>query len=179
MKKIGLVLIAVLMGCVVACNNHKPTATEPEKTVSFDPNDSALVDELMRFYLSSNIIPQEALQVNHDKDGGMYNFDCLSDDCFITNDLIDSATNTFFTEVTFHPGSSGDNDIYICRKDTAGFHILSNLQGQIDPDLGTETIVNGCRVIYFRAEGIAKRLVFNGKEFEVEDLEDIKLASKK
>ncbi len=178
MKKIGLVLIAVLIGCVVACNN-KPTAAEPEKTVSFDPNDSALVDELMRFYISSSIIPKDALLVNHEQDGGMYNFDCLSEDCFITNDLIDSATNTFFTEVTFHPGSSGDNDIYICRKDTAGFHILSNLQGQIDPDLGEEAMVNGCRVIYFRTEGIAKRLVFNGKEFEVENLEENQLASKK
>lgn len=177
MKKISFVLIAVLIGCVVACNN-KPTATEPEKTVSFDPNDSALVDDLMRFYISSNIIPKEALQENHDKDGKMYNFDCLSEDCFITNDLIDSATNTFFTEVTFHPGSSGDNDIYICQKDTAGFHILSNFQGQIDPDLGAETMLNGCRVIYFRTEGIPKRLIFNGKEFVVENLEENIIASK-
>ena len=68
------IIVTLLFG---AC---RPTAEAPEKLLSFDPADSVLVDQLMRFYLDSNIIPYEAIVCEDGKDG-LYTFDCLSEDC--------------------------------------------------------------------------------------------------
>ncbi|MBQ7735703.1 MAG: hypothetical protein IJT61_07235, partial [Bacteroidales bacterium] len=52
----------------------RPKTEAPAKLLSFDPADSVLVDQLMRFYLDSNIIPLEAIVCEHSNDG-LYTFD--------------------------------------------------------------------------------------------------------
>ena len=160
---IPVIALTLLFG---AC---RPKTEVPEKLLSFDPADSVLVDQLMRFYLDSNIIPREdfACEV---PEGGHYTFDCLSENCFISQDYLqDSLSGTFFTEVSFETGSSGNNNIFICHRDADGFRILFTTEGQTDSYLGPDTIVNGYKVLYLRREDQTLRLYYNGKEFVTED----------
>ena len=157
------ILLTLLFG---AC---RPTAEAPEKLLSFDPADSVLVDQLMRFYLDSNIIPREALVCEHNE-GGLYTFDCLSENCFISQDYMqDSTSGVFFTEVSFETGSSGNNNIYICQRDADGFHILFATEGQTDSYLGPDTLINGYKVLYLIREDQTLRLYHNGTEFVTEE----------
>ena len=174
MKRIFFVLIAAsLLGiCCTACGDkivHHKTATEP-KILSFDPHDSLQVDQLMRFYISNDIIPKEALARKHDSVHGLHTFDCLCEDCFITNDFIDSASCTFFVELDFDSGSSGNNGIYICHRTEEGFKILYQTEGSIDQDLGPECVVNGFTVLYIQSQDHTSKVFFDGKQFVREDL---------
>lgn len=157
-------IILTILFC--AC---RPKTEEPAKILSFDPADSMLVDQLMRFYLDSNIIPYEAIVCEDGKDG-LYTFDCLSEDCFISQDYLqDSTSGVFFTEVSFETGSSGNNNIFICNRDADGFHILFTTEGQTDSYLGPDTLINGYKVLYIRREDQTLRLFHNGKEFVTEE----------
>ena len=157
------IIVTLLFG---AC---RPTAEAPEKLLSFDPADSVLVDQLMRFYLDSNIIPREALVCEH-AEGGLYTFDCLSENCFISQDYLqDSTSGVFFTEVSYETGSSGNNNIYICHRDADGFRILFTTEGQTDSYLGPDTLINGYKVLYLIREDQTLRLYHNGTEFVTEE----------
>ena len=124
---------------------------------------------LMRFYLDSNIIPKEALTVNV-PEGGLYTFDCLSENCFISQDFMqDSLSGTFFTEVSYETGSSGNNSIYICHRGADGFRILYTTEGQTDSYLGPDTLINGYKVLYIRTEEQTLRLFYNGTAFVTEE----------
>ena len=160
---ITFIALIVLFG---AC---RPKTEAPEKLLSFDPADSVLVDQLMRFYLDSNIIPHEAIVCEH-TEGGLYTFDCLSENCFISQDYMqDSLSGTFFTEVSFETGSSGNNNIYICQRDADGFHILFATEGQTDSYLGPDTLINGYKVLYLIRDDQNLRLYHNGTEFVTEE----------
>jgi hypothetical protein len=160
---IPAIVLTLLFG---AC---RPKTEEPEKLLSFDPADSVLVDLLMRFYLDSNIIPREALICEH-AEGGLYTFDCLSENCFISQDYMqDSTSGVFFTEVSFETGSSGNNNIYICHRDADGFRILFSTEGQTDSYLGPDTLINGYKVLYLIREDQTLRLYHNGTEFVTEE----------
>ena len=157
------IILTLLLG---AC---RPTAEAPEKLLSFDPADSVLVDQLMRFYLDSNIIPREALVCEH-AEGGLYTFDCLSENCFISQDYLqDSTSGVFFTEVSYETGSSGNNNIYICHRDADGFRILFTTEGQTDSYLGPDTLINGYKVLYLIQGDQTLRLYHNGTEFVTEE----------
>ena len=160
---IPAIVLTLLFG---AC---RPKTEAPEKLLSFDPADSVLVDQLMRFYLDSNIIPREAIVCDHSA-GGLYTFDCLSENCFISQDYMqDSLSGTFFTEVSYETGSSGNNNIYICHRDADGFHILFSTEGQTDSYLGPDTLINGYKVLYLIREDQTLRLYHNGTEFVTEE----------
>ena len=157
------IVITLLLG---AC---RPKTEAPEKILSFEPADSVLVDELMRFYLDSNIIPREAIACDV-PEGGLYTFDCLSENCFISQDYLqDSMSGAFFTEVSFETGSSGNNNIFICNRDADGFRILFTTEGQTDSYLGPDTVVNGYKILYLRREDQTLRLFHNGTEFVTEE----------
>ena len=158
-----VIVITLLLG---AC---RPKTEAPEKLLSFDPADSVLVDQLMRFYLDSNIIPREAIVCDHSA-GGLYTFDCLSENCFISQDYMqDSTSGVFFAEVSFETGSSGNNNIYICHRDADGFRILFSTEGQTDSYLGPDTLINGYKVLYLIREDQTLRLYHNGTEFVTEE----------
>lgn len=158
-----VILLTLLFG---AC---RPKAEAPEKLLSFDPADSVLVDQLMRFYLDSSLIPKEALACDV-PESGLYTFDCLSENCFISQDFMqDSLSGVFFTEVSYETGSSGNNSIYICRRDADGFRILFSTEGQTDSYLGPDTLINGYKVLYIIRENQALRLFYNGTEFVTEE----------
>lgn len=160
---ISAIVITVLLG---AC---RPKTEAPEKILSFDPADSVLVDQLMRFYLDSSIIPQEAINCEV-KEGELYTFDCLSENCFISQDYLqDSISGVFFTEVTFETGSSGNNNIFICNRDDNGFQILYSTEGQTDSYLGPDTLINGYKVLYLRRADQILRLYYDGTGFVTEE----------
>ena len=163
----------------VGCRHQQPTTEEPPKIVSFDLNDSALVNELMCFYIDNEILPKEALVCDHAQKDGLHSFNCMAEDVdFCAPDYMqDSLHGTFFQEIGYHPGSSGDNNIYICNKDENGFHILKSVVGTTNPDLGPQDeFVNGYRVIYFQSDDTAYKLFYNGTEFVVEELDNQPLA---
>jgi len=174
MKKNWYVLAAaILLGATLAACGSKVmdiiTKEEP-KLVSFDPTDSLQVDALMRFYIDSEIIPKEALTCENKEEGDLYTYDCLNEDCFITNDFIDSTSATFFVEVAFETGSSGSNSIYICRHDKKGFSILFNTEGQINNDLAPEEIINGYKTVCVETIDHQSRIIFDGTQFILEEL---------
>lgn len=165
-RKFLIIAAVVLTAVLSAC---RPKTEAPAKLLSFDPADSVLVDQLMRFYLDSNIIPHEAIVCEHGNDG-LYTFDCLSEACFISQDYLqDSTSGVFFTEVSFETGSSGNNNIFICNRDADGFHILFTTEGQTDSYLGPDTLINGYKVLYIRREDQTLRLFHNGTEFVTEE----------
>ena len=161
-----LITFIALIAMFGAC---RPKTEAPEKLLSFDPADSVLVDQLMRFYLDSNIIPREAIVCDHST-GGLYTFDCLSENCFISQDYMqDSTSGVFVTEVSYETGSSGTNNIYICHRDADGFHILVTTEGQTDSYLGPDTLINGYKVLYLIREDQTLRLFHNGTQFVTEE----------
>ena len=165
-RKFLIIAAVVLTAVLSAC---RPKTEAPAKLLSFDPADSVLVDQLMRFYLDSNIIPHEAIICEH-TEGGLYTFDCLSENCFISQDYMqDSTSGVFFTEVSFETGSSGNNNIFICNRDADGFHILFTTEGQTDSYLGPDTLINGYKVLYIIREDQTLRLFHNGTKFVTEE----------
>ena len=183
MKKILLIFIAVSFvgACFTACGDKVVPFKEKQevKLLSFDPQDSVQVDQLLRFYMQNDILPQEALACKHDTLHGLHTFDCLSEECFITNDFIDSASCTFFVEVDFDSGSSGNNGIYICQRTEEGFKILFSTEGSINQELRPESIVNGYKVLYVQSQDHTSRVFYDGKKFVREDLpEEENLAQK-
>ena len=117
----ALAFVFLAVGC-----KQKKEEKKPEKIVSFDLEDSAMIDELLCFYLDSAIIPEEAFVCDHHKNGGRHTFDCISEDVdfCVPNYMQDSLHGTFFEEIGYQQGSSGDNNIYICERTAKGFHIL-------------------------------------------------------
>lgn len=174
MKRILLALVAVsiISVCFTACGDkNTPFKKTPEpKLISFDPHDSVQVDQLMRFYIENEIIPKEALACKHDSVQGLHTFDCLCEDCFITNDCIDADSCTFFVELDFDSGSSGNNGIHICQRTDEGFKILFTTEGSINQDLGPECMVNGYTVLYVQSQDHTSKVFYNGKQFVREDL---------
>lgn len=165
----ALAFIFLAVGC-----KQKKEEKKPEKMVSFDLEDSAMVDELLCFYLDSAIIPEEAFVCDHHKNGGRHTFDCISEnvDFCVPNYMQDSLHGTFFEEIGYQQGSSGDNNIYICERTAKGFRILFSTSGTTDADLGPENeFVNGYRVLYFRSEDRRCKLYYDGKKFVIEDLD--------
>lgn len=165
----ALAFIFLAVGC-----KQKKEEKKPEKMVSFDLEDSAMVDELLCFYLDSAIIPEEAFVCDHHKNGGRHTFDCISEnvDFCVPNYMQDSLHGTFFEEIGYQQGSSGDNNIYICERTAKGFRILFSTPGTTDADLGPENeFVNGYRVLYFRSEDRRCKLYYDGKKFVIEDLD--------
>ena len=167
MKKLQVFSLLVMIGmCFGACQLKQQEGEA--HLLSFDPQDSVLVDELMRFYIDSNIIPQEALLAH--QEGELYTFDCVSDNCEIVNDFMqDSLSDTFFVEVTYDVGSAGNNNIYICHRSPEGFSILFSTIGQINCYLGPDTIINNYKVLYVQTENQQYKLFFDGTHFVMED----------
>lgn len=153
----------------------------PQKVVSLDLSDSTAFHELVHFYITNDIIPKEAVLCDHEKNGGIHTFACLAEDLELCapDYLQDSLHGTFFQEVVYNPGSSGDNNIYICQKDEKGFHLLKSFVGTTDPDLGPQDeFVNGYKVIYFQTEDAAYKLYYDGKDFVTEPVATPSLAIK-
>ncbi len=149
----------------------KQDKVKDNRLLSFDPKDSALVDELMRFYIDSNIIPKEALICNP-QTTKLLSFSCLNDNCEIANDYMqDSLSGTFFTELSYQTGSSGNNNIYICKKDNNGFRVLYSIEGQTDSYLGPDTIINNYKVLYIRQADQFFQLYFDGQKFTTKAFE--------
>ncbi len=173
--------VAILMGMMTsACDSKVMELVKKEepKVLSFDPDDSVQVDQLMRFYVEKEIIPKEALNCSPGENE-LYTFDCIGDDCFISNDFIDSASGTFFVEVSYETGSSGNNSIYICQRTEENFAILFSTEGQINSDLGEEAVVNGYKVVYVETTDHKNRIVFNGSEFTMEEIPSQDLVTQK
>jgi len=167
---ISVLLIAVGV-LFVSCGNTGEKKETPQKIVSFDYTDSVTFHELLHFYIANDIIPEEALLCDHESKGGLHTLECLVDDIELCapDYLQDSLHGTFFQEIVYHPGSSGDNNIYICKKDETGFHLLKSIVGTTNPDLGPENeFVNGYKVIYFQTEDSAYKIYFDGKDFVTE-----------
>ena len=183
--KRSLYLFATLFlaAAVFTSCHRKPEEPEkaPEKIVSLDLSDSTAFHELVHFYITNDIIPKEAVLCDHEKNGGIHTFACLAEDLELCapDYLQDSLHGTFFQEVVYNPGSSGDNNIYICQKDEKGFHLLKSFVGTTDPDLGPQDeFVNGYRVIYFQTEDAAYKLYYDGKDFVTEPVTTPSLAIK-
>lgn len=173
MKKIYfsiLFLLTLIGGVVVSCQSNMENSGN-ERQLSFDPQDSLLIDELMRFYIDSNIIPQAAL-ICQPEEGRLLDFDCLSEACEISNDFMGEADDsTFFVEVMYAAGSAGNNNIYICQKGTEGFKILYQLEGFINPDAGEEKSENGYKVLYIQQDDITFfELYYDGSHFTVREI---------
>lgn len=167
-----LITLCLIGGVFFSCKEKKDASKQPKEPaiLTFNPEDSIQVDQLMRFYIENEIIPKEALACKHDSVNGLHTFDCLCEDCFITNDFIDSNSQTFFVELDFDSGSSGNNGIYICQRNENGFKILFSTEGSIDQDLGPECKENGYNVLYIQSQDHVSRLFYNGKQFVREDL---------
>lgn len=163
MKKTFFFSIVCLCCCIfMSCQPEKP---KDNRLLSFDPKDSALVDELVRFYIDSNIIPKEALICQHPTDKYL-SYSCINENCEIANDFMqDSLSGTFFAEVAYATGSSGNNNIYICNKSENGFRILYSIEGQIDSYLGPDTMINNYKVLYIRQQDEFLQLYYDGKQF--------------
>lgn len=167
MKKTIYFSIACIALCWVmfACNSKKE-ATDA-RLLSFDPKDSVLVDELMRFYIDSNIIPKEFIKCP-ESGSKYYTFACINDSlCEISNNYMqDSLSGTFYVEVVpFETGSSGNNNIYICQKNNSGYHILLATEGQIDSEIGPDTMINNYNTLYIQKDEQYFQLYFDGKQF--------------
>lgn len=173
MKKIyisTLLLFYLICGIFVSCKSNFGVNNDAP-ILSFDPKDSVLVDELVRFYIDSNIIPADALIVKP-ADGQLLTFDCVNENCEISNDFLqDSVGNTFFVEVMYAAGSDGNNNIYICQKDETGFKILFQMEGFINPDAGEEKVVNGYKVLYIQQNALVFELYFDGQQFTTKEIE--------
>ncbi len=168
MKRHYFLLVFFIMAASLFSACHQKQE-QPAKLLSFDPADSVLVDELMRFYIDSNIIPEEAIATKPGE-GQLYTFDCLSENCFISHDYLqDSLSGTFFAEISFETGSSGNNNIYVCQRDENGFRILFTTEGQTDSYLGPDTLINGYKVLYIRTPEQTLRLFHNGQTFTTEE----------
>lgn len=170
MKHKIFLLATLLLSAAVftSCNNQKDSKKAPEKIISFDLTDPATIHELLHFYITNDIIPEEAVLCDHEAQGGMHTWECISEDLeYGAPDYMqDSLHGTFFQEISYHPGSSGDNNIYICKKDEKGFHLLKSITGTTDPDLGPENeFCNGYKVLYFLKDDEAYRLYYDGKDF--------------
>ncbi|MCQ2263015.1 MAG: hypothetical protein MJZ70_01905 [Bacteroidales bacterium] len=180
MKRNLLFFAVLILAAGVFCTSCKEKKVEqPPKIVSFDLQDSALVNDLLCFYMNNDIIPKEAFICDHATKGGMHTFTCLADDVdFCAPDYMqDSLHGTFFQEIGYHQGSSGDNTIYICNKDDKGFHIITSVVGTTNPDLGPQDeFVNGYRVIYYQTDDTAYKLYYDGKKFVSEELTNQPLA---
>lgn len=163
------VVVAALMSGCNKKSNKKENA--PQKVVSLDLNDPTVFNELVHFYIANDIIPSEAVLCDHESKGGMHTFECLHEDLELCapDYLQDSLHGTFFQEIVYHPGSSGDNNIYICKKDEKGFHLLKTIIGTTNPDLGPQDeVVNGYKVLYYQTEDSACKLYYDGKDFVTE-----------
>ncbi len=175
MKRKTLLFATLFIAAAVlaASCKHKGDNTEeaPQKIVSLDLSDSTAFHELIHFYITSDIIPKEAVLCDHESKGGMHTFECLAEDLELCapDYLQDSLHGTFFQEIVYHPGSSGDNNIYICNKDEKGFHLLKTIIGTTNPDLGPQDeVVNGYKVLYYQTEDSAYKLYYDGKDFVTE-----------
>ena len=177
------VICGVLAGCS-GNDSEKKQKVPPQKIVSLDPADSVAYNELIAFYLQEGILPQEAFVCDHAENGALYPLCCLSEDaqCALCapDYMQDSLHGTFFQEIDFDMGSSGDANIYICEKNTQGFQLLYSVVGTIDLDQPSDQFVNGYRIIYFTNDSGAnkRKLYFNGKKFVEEDIPDDILANK-
>ena len=184
MKRSLYLFATLLLAAAVFTSCHRKAEEPekvPEKIVSLDLSDSTAFHELVHFYITNDIIPKEAVLCDHEKNGGIHTFACLAEDLELCapDYLQDSLHGTFFQEVVYNPGSSGDNNIYICQKDEKGFHLLKSFVGTTDPDLGPQDeFVNGYRVIYFQTEDAAYKLYYDGKEFVTEPVTTPSLATK-
>lgn len=172
MKKIYfpiLFLLTLICGMATSCKSNVESNSD-ERQLSFDPQDSVLVDELMRFYIDSNIIPQAAL-IGQPEENRLIDFDCISEDCEISNDFMgDSDDYTFFVEVMYATGSAGNNNIYICQKAAEGFRILYQMEGVINPDVGEEKMENGYKVLYIQQDITFFELYYDGHQFTVREI---------
>ena len=176
------VTLILAVAVFTSCGNKTAKEKEaPKKIVSFDYSDSVTFHELLHFYITNDIIPEEALLCDHESKGGLHTLECLADDIELCapDYLQDSLHGTFFQEIVYHPGSSGDNNIYVCKKDEKGFHLLKSIIGTTNPDLGPQNeFVNGYKVIYYQAEDMVYKLYYDGKDFVTELVEDQPLAQK-
>ena len=128
MKRSLYLFATLLLAAAVFTSCHRKAEEPekaPEKIVSLDLSDSTAFHELVHFYITNDIIPKEAVLCDHEKNGGIHTFACLAEDLELCapDYLQDSLHGTFFQEVVYNPGSSGDNNIYICQKDEKGFHL--------------------------------------------------------
>ena len=173
MKFFRYVLVLTVMALLFSFCHQKKETPASSKLISFDLSDSVMVDELMRFYLDSNMITPEYLVCDHEKNGGLHSFECISEavEFCAPGYMQDSLHGTFFQEIGVMTGTSGENNIYICEKNATGYHILFQTLGQIETDNVPENeMINGYHVIYFRSEEIHYRIVFDGKGFVVENV---------
>lgn len=169
-RKIFLLATLLLAAAVFTSCHRKVEEPEkaPEQVFSLDLSDSTVLHELLHFYITNDIIPQEAVLCDHETAGGQHTSECLAPDFELCapDYLQDSLHGTFFQEIEYHPGSSGDNNIYICKKDEKGFHLLKSFTGTTDPDLGPENLFcNGYKILYFLKDDEAYRLYYDGKDF--------------
>lgn len=184
MKRSLYLFATLLLAAAVFTSCHRKAEEPeeaPEKVVSLDFSDSTAFHELLHFYITNDIIPKEAILCDHESNGGMHTFACLAEDLELCapDYLQDSLHGTFFQEVVYNPGSSGDNNIYICQKDEKGFHLLKSFVGTTDPDLGPQDeIINGYKVLYFQTEDAAYKLYYDGKDFVTEPVTTPSLATK-
>lgn len=166
MKRV-LFLIAIGVGLStlwVSCKMNTNDAVKPS-AISFDPQDSLLVDELMRFYAAQEIIPAEALTCQPEATS-LLTFDCVSEDCEISNDFLqDSLGNTFFVEVMYAVGSAGNNNIYICQRSEEGFAVLFQIDGIINPEAEAEKMENGYKVLCVQQDNSFYEIYYDGTQF--------------
>lgn len=173
---IALIVCGLLAGCADKKSNGQ---VQPKKAVlSLDPADSVAFNELLAFYLEAGILTEDALVCDHADNGRLYPLCCLSEDvqCALCAPgyMQDSLHGTFYQEIDFDMGSSGDGSIYICEKDAKGFRVLCSVVGVIDLDAPVDEFVNGYRVIYFTTDGgeNKRKLYYDGKNFVEEDIPD-------
>ena len=176
-----IALFVVVIALLTSCNkksNKKENA--PQKVVSLDLNDPTVFNELVHFYITNDIIPSEAVLCDHESNGGVHTFECLDGELELCapDYLQDSLHGTFFQEIVYHPGSSGENNIYICKKDDKGYHLLKSIVGTTNSDLGPENeYVNGYKVIYYQTEDNTNKIYFDGKDFVTEPVPSPVLAN--